>query len=98
MSKCMQMLVAKDGQLYADDSPLLIIYPEGDCDRFKYPADDVENKDEWAGKLAHALYDANEMGLVNLVDGKIMLPNGTEFDVGANTDKWSPPSMEGIWF
>lgn len=100
MSSDMQKLVHLHGSLVCPNSQAILFYfyPAGDCDRIAWPAPEGETKDEWAGKAASALYDANETGDVDLKDGKILLPNGEVFDVHENLGKYEPPSMEGFWY
>lgn len=86
----------KDSDPYdkAKGSPLLIIYPAGDCDRISWPLGDPK----WAGCLAHALYDAREMGLIPGDSKEVELPDGSLFRIDENLEKYKPESMEGIWF
>lgn len=73
-------LIGDDGYLCTlDGEPVILIYPEGDCDSFDWPlrGDEVEI----CGKLARALYDMRESGQINPGDG-VTLPDGTEFDIG----------------
>jgi hypothetical protein len=74
-------LIGNDGYLATPDGePVILIYPEGDCDSFDWPlqrGDEVEI----CGNLARALYDMRESGQISNADG-VTLPDGTEFDIG----------------
>lgn len=79
-------LIGDDGYLCTPDGePVILIYPEGDCDSFDWPLRGDER--EICGKLARALYDMRESGQINNADG-VTLPDGVEFDIAY----WLPRS------
>lgn len=82
-------LIAEDGALYTplalvdkslrdfySGNPILLcIYPEGDCDRIKWPNFNPEN-------LRAALYDARETGVLPHCE-EVILPDGKIFRIDA---------------
>lgn len=67
-----------------DDSLLVFIYPEGDCDTFKWPLNETDRrpKEKQVAQIKACLYDMREMGEIPSSTTEFELPDGTILEIG----------------